>query len=173
MKKYSIFLLIGLIISSACCAYLFLRPTNNIAFVDLATVYDSYPLKKELEAKLTNVQQARKNILDSLKIELNALSLAVKSEKDYEAIRKFQIKKNEYSLKQQTFEEDNLATTESYSSQIWKQINQYVKDYGKASGYTFILGTDGSGTVMYAEETKDVTTDVSAYINKRFNGEGK
>ncbi|MCW3071742.1 MAG: hypothetical protein JWO44_1632 [Bacteroidetes bacterium] len=150
-----------------------MKSKSAIAYVELETVYNNFKMKKELEAKLTNVQQMRKNILDSLKIQLKALSYSIKSEKDEEAIHSYQVKKQEYLAKQQSFEEDNQATTQAYSAQIWKQINQYTKDYGKSNGYTMILGSDGDGNLMYADEQKNITSEISDYIDKRYAGEKK
>ncbi len=174
-NKFNIIVLASvLIISISACLYFILNSkVPKLAYVELETMYNAFPMKKELEAKLTNVKQARKNILDSLKIQLNALSLSVKSEKDAEGIRNFQIKKQEFLTKQQNFEQDNQQASQSYSSQIWKQINQYVKDYGKQNGYTLIAGADGSGNLLYADETKNITLEVSKYINERYSGEKK
>jgi outer membrane protein len=174
MKKYFNYILLTLMVVGFIVIYFLLhKQTTKLAYVDLATVYDEFPMKKELEAKLMNVQNARKNILDSLQIQLNAMSMSIKSEKEVEAIQRFQIKKQEYLLKQKRFEEDNQTTTQNYSAQIWKQINQYVKDYGKNEGYTFILGTDGTGTIMYGAEEKDITKEVSKYVNEKYSGEKK
>lgn len=174
MKKYSIAIVLGIVILSFLINYFISSNyTNKIAYVQLATVYDEFPMKKELESNLMKVQNARKIILDSLQIQLNSLSLSVKSEKDIDAIRLFQVKKQEYLIKQQNFEEDNELMTQNYTSQIWKQINQYVKDYGTQNEYTFILGADGSGNLMYSDDKKDITKEVSLYINERYAGEKK
>ena len=147
------------------------NPGNRIVYVELSTIYNDFPLKKELESKLINVQNSRSALLDSLKIKLNALSLEIHSPKDAEAIERFKYMKQEYLLKQKNFEEDNQAITQQYSDQIWKQINQYVKDYGKEKGFTYILGTDGTGTVMYGDDSKDITKELSVYVNGRYKGE--
>jgi outer membrane protein len=161
-----IFLLLGYLIYSS-------DKKVTVVYVELEAVYNGFDMKKELETKLTNVQQARKNILDSLKIQLNALSISIKSPKEVEAIQQFQQKKQQYLAKEQNFGEENQNTTKAFSAQIWKQINQYAKDYGKSHGYTVILGGDGGGTLMYADETKNMTAELTMYINERYSGEKK
>jgi len=174
MKKNLSYILLVLVVIATSVFYILSQSRRDkVACINLAGIYDEFPMKKELEARLMNVQQARKNILDSLKIELNALSLSIKSQKDFVAIDEFQAKNKLYAMKQQAFEEDNAAVTDNYSSQIWKQLNQYIKDFGKENEYTFILGADGSGTMMYATEQKDITKEVSEYVNKRYHGEKK
>lgn len=176
MKKILFFGLgVFLTIVIALVTYYIMDISKNkkTAYVELAKVYNDFQMKKELEAKLNNIEQARKTILDSLKISLNALSMEIKSEKDKEAIQKFQIKKSEYLAKQQNFENDNQATTKRYSDQIWQQINQYVKDYGIQNKYSTIFGADGSGNLLYADEKMDITNEISKYINDRYNGQKK
>lgn len=174
MKKNNYLLLFLVVTIVALLGYiaLSLNKKSVIAYVDMETVYNDFSMKKELESKLTNVAQMRKHILDSIKIEANALSLAVKSEKDMEGLRKFEIKKQEYLMKQKNFEEDNQLLTQNYDTQIWKQINQYVKDYGKESGYEIIIGSAGNGSVMYSLDNLNLTKDVLEYINSRYKGEG-
>lgn len=174
MKNNFIAIIVGIILAALLLfCFLINNKVPKLAYVELEILYNDFPMKKELEAKLTNVRQLRKNILDSLKIQLNALSLSVKSDKDADGIRNFQIKKQEYLTKQQNFEQDNQATSQNYTSQIWKQINQYVKDYGKEHNYTFILGAEGIGTVMYSDEAKNITKELSGYINEKYKGEKK
>lgn len=142
----------------------------KIAYVNLEQLYSEFKMKKELESKLVNVQQARKSILDSMKIQLNALSFKIKSDKDVEQIKKYNFYKQEYLLKERDFDEENSIISRSYTNQIWTQINQYIKDYGKEEGYEYILGAEGSGAVMYASDENDLTKILIEYINSRYDG---
>src|ERR1700746_3968406 len=116
MKKYMNIIFV-IIVITALASFNVVTNKNipKVAYVDLATIYNNFPMKKELEGKLTNVQHARKNILDSLKIKLNDLSMAIKSPKDEKEIRAFQVQKQEYLMKQKNFEEDNQAATQNYT----------------------------------------------------------
>jgi len=90
-----------------------------------------------------------------------------------EGLRKFEIKKQEYLMKQKSFEEDNQLLTQNYDGQIWKQINQYVKDYGKGKEYELIIGSAGNGSVMYSLDKLNITKEVLEYINSSYRGEKK
>lgn len=174
MKKYLNLILFIVVVFIVVFFWLDIKSKGQkFGYVEIESVYNEFPLKKELEAKLTNVQQARKNILDSLKIQLNAISMSIKSEKDVQGLQLFQIKKQEFLSKQQNFEEDNQAAMQSYSEQVWKQINQYVKDYGVENKYNYIFGTDGTGALMFASDQEDITKELSVYVNERYKGEKK
>lgn len=144
-------------------------------YVNVQKIYDDFQLKKELESKLTNVQQARKTVLDSLELKLKILSGKIENaaKRDTEKENYFVELREQYLMKKKQFEEDNQAMTSQYSQQIMKQLNEYTQEYGKQKGYTFILGAEGSGGIMYASEKMDVTAEVLEYVNSRYKGAAK
>ena len=54
-----------------------------------------------------------------------------------------------------------------------KQVKAFVKDYGKKNGYTFILGANEAGSVMYGADDKDITEDVIKALNGDTKEESK
>lgn len=148
---------------------------NKVAYLKNSELYNQFDLKKELEIKLNNVKNQRKTILDSLMIPLKMLSekLAIEGEKNQKEMTSFQIRKQQYIEKKKEFEEDSQRLADQYSQQIWKQINQYVKEYGKENDYSFIYGAAGDGSLMYAEDKYDITKELSDYLNSKYKGETK
>jgi len=57
------------------------------------------------------------------------------------------------------------------SQQIWDRLNTYIKEYGKAQKHKIILGTQGGGNVMYADDAVDLTDEVLHYANTKYEGE--
>lgn len=179
MKKS--FLISGWIIAAGAIIMMivFYLRMPKTAFVEINTVYNDFQMKKEREAELTHVQQARKTVLDSLEVQLTVLSRSLESA--YKAGNKLQEEKleqyrtlqQEYNMKRDAFAEDNNAAAEKYNEEIWKQLNQYIKDYGKANGYTYLFGADGSGTLMHGDESINITAEVKGYVNERYKGAGK
>jgi outer membrane protein len=152
----------------------------KIAYVDLAKIYNEFELKKQLETQLNVVQQVRQKTLDSLELGLKIISRNLQNidpDKNKEELQikanEFDTRKQDYLYKQQNFSADNSTLSQQYDQQIWKQLNQYVKDYGDAHGYTYILGGDGSGNVMYSSKGLDITEELITYTNERFKGETK
>lgn len=168
--------IIGLFLVLSVTLYLFY--TNNkskVAYIKNVELYNEFALKKELETKLTVVKNQRKSILDSLMLQLKMAStqLEYSKEKDSKEMKLFQIQKQEYLYKEKQFDEDDQRLAEQYSQQIWKQINQYVSDYGKENNYSFIYGASGNGAIMYAQDKYDVTKELAEYINEKYKGEKK
>lgn len=176
LKHYLIFTIITIAVSLATVVL-----TNSLttgqsqyktAHIKLGDVYEDFELKKQLEVKLTKVENARKNILDSLEFQLKSLQIKITEtkEKDASLIKMFQLNRDNYLKTSQQFEEDNQRMSEEYNKQIWDRLNQYIKDYGKANNYTYVFGADGSGAIMYGSEGVDITEEIIKYTNDKFKG---
>ena len=148
---------------------------KKVAYVQMQSVYEGFQLKSELESQLKETEKARQFIIDSLKLQLHQMTLTLQSmEKvDTSMLRMYNLRQQFLNAQEVQFAEDNQALASEYTDQIWGQINQYTRDYGTESGYDYILGASGDGTLMYANETEDITEDLKVYINTRFNGGSK
>jgi outer membrane protein len=143
--------------------------SKKIAYVNTSLVYDGFKLKKELETKYKTVQLTRQNLLDSIKFKVQYLSLKGNAITENEKMQINELQRS-YLVKEKEFNEDNDATAAQYSEQIWKQINQFMSDYGKDNHYDVILGATGQGNIMYAKEQDDITKEITDYINNKYSG---
>ena len=159
----------GIIITGILCLF-YTRPKEG--YIEIAKVYNDFQLKKELDIKLKNIQQARIAILDSLEREINIMSTRLKADDGSTKVHADMIEamKQDYLQKREQFTQDNQVMTTDYVEQIMNQLNQYIRDYGKANKYTFIHGTEGNGSIMYAEEARNISNEVLEYINQRYTG---
>lgn len=138
--------------------------SEKSGYIKLSKVYEEFELTKEYDKQMKDIQFKRKYLLDSLQMDIARSD----SSGDKPTIL-LQRKQAFYGLSQQ-FEEDNDRLVKSMNEQIWKQINQYLQEYGKERSYTYIYGADGSGQLMYAADAKDITSDVTLYINTKYKG---
>ena len=141
-------------------------------FILIQDVFNGFDMKKEMEKKFTETKNARQRILDSLTFDLNILGKKIESEhqKNKENIELFRIRREEYTKRKQNFEEDNSELSKQYDKEIFAQLNQYVKDFGKENGFTYIFGSDGNGSLMFAKEKNDITKPLTEYLNKKYKG---
>jgi Skp family chaperone for outer membrane proteins len=152
-------------------AYKFNSGSPNIVYVDINKLYSEFKMTKELDNKLTAVTQARKNILDSLKFDLEVLSKQLANKPDAADLKQDFIRKREdYMAKSDQFTQDDQMQTQQYQEQILKQLNQYVTDYRSEKDYDVILGTSGNGVVMAADDNFDISPEVIRYINEKYKG---
>lgn len=146
---------------------------TKIGYVKIQQIFLDFEYKKELEKNLRGVQEKRKTMLDSLELELKVLSRQIESEQNKDKLAEFEARRENYLNKKQEFDDSNERVVKQYDEQIIRQMNQYVKDYGEKNGYTFIYGAGGSGNLMYADSTYDITKKVTEYINERYKGQKK
>lgn len=146
--------------------------TTETAYIDVAKVYNEFDMKNELEANLLRVTNERDAILDSMKISMQAVDnkYSLKKKINDKDMLEWQHLKYKYQTMEQEFLESNSSMRQRYSEQIWKQLNQYISDYGENHKYGYIYGANGNGTLMYAKEKNDITGEVIEYVNKRYKG---
>jgi len=146
---------------------------QKIAYVDLKEVYNDFKMTKELESSLTNVQAQRKRVLDSLGLRLQLFAKSIDNTPEKERTSKMQqleAGKQEYFAQKQQFDQDDQNTVRKYNEEVWKQLNQYVKEYGKEHHYTYVLGGDGTGALMYGDDAVNITNEAKVYVNSRYKG---
>lgn len=142
------------------------------AYILIQEVYNGFELKKEMEKKFVQTKNARDKVLDSLALEVQLLGKRIEAEqqKNTETIARFNAKREEYYQRRETYEDDNNALSRQYDQEILTQLNQYVKDFGKEHNYTYIFGNDGNGSLMYGKDAKNITAEVTEYINDKYRG---
>ncbi len=171
MNLKNIVLVIILISAGFIVGYFLNAGSEKNVWVDIKKIYAEFNMKKELETKFKQVESQRKNILDSLEMDLNLLARELNTSKvSNEDVKAFEIKKQNYLYKKEQFIRDNEQTQQTYNEQILTQLNQYVKDYCKIKDYDFVFGADGNGSLMYSKESKEITDEVVLYINEKYQG---
>ena len=174
MKKQLVYSFIFLlaICSSIAITYVVMKDRETkIAFIQVNKVYVEFRLTKELDAKIKSTQQIRKNIIDSLGMELDIVSRKLSVDiKNTELQKTFYMKKQEYLEKEKSFMQDNESQMAICNEQIFKQLNQYMEDYKDESGYDLILGATGDGVVMAANDKLDISQSMIDYVNEKYKG---
>ena len=169
MNKYlTIGLGVGLILLSAICVGFYQRLPKT-AYVSTQMVFDGFSYTQEIEAKLAKIKTRRSQTLDSLKLQVQQVYKA--SQEGDRVSDELERLQEEYFMREAHFEEDNQRLVQAYNQQIWKQLNQYVQEYGEQKGYQYIHGTKGDGNLMYAQASKNITEQIISYANARYEGD--
>ena len=138
----------------------------KVGYVDATLLFSKYKMSEDLKGELEKIEKGRKNILDSIAEKLN------KNEFASQKMTKEEIEylKKDYMSKAERFSKELEQLKASYSDKIWKQLNQYSKDFGKEKKYQIILGANGQGSIMYAEDSFDLTDQLVEFANKQYEG---
>jgi outer membrane protein len=162
MNKLTYILLAVLIISAAVFSMgAYLQPPKT-AYVVTQNVFSEFQLSKDFEKKLGNLKVEHARKLDSLKA-------IMKAQYNQDGQISETIQDGYFTTEEEQVNERNHLT-QSYNEQIWKQLNQYIKEYGEINKYSYIYGATGQGGIMYARETENITEEVISYVNARYEG---
>ena len=131
---------------------------KKTAFAKKERLFAEFEGKKELERRLLMLQDRHRKVLDSMGL-AHGLSELPREVLD-RRLRQVE------SL----FAEEEMKESESFTEQIWKQIDTYVAAYAEQEGIDYLFGTQKHGTVMYGSQAEDVTDEIIEYANRKYNG---
>jgi outer membrane protein len=143
--------------------YLSNSSSTDIVYVDNVKLFNGFNMSKDL-GKINNEKITKqKKKLDSLYTIYSILREQENKEKTQEL--EVQLRTEDQELKKM-----NEYLSKDISQKVWNRLNQYVKEYGIANQCKVILGTQGVGNIMYAQEEIDITTRVLEYANTKYEG---
>lgn len=166
MKNLAVFTLILLMASCQ---------QQKIGFVDNVKLMDEYQEKVDVEAKFKIKADALTKKRDSISqaFQIEAQEFQAKAQKMSQ--KKAQ---EEYGLMQQRGqfigqqlqqEDQQLqASGQTEMDSIVSKVKKEIKAYGKANGYTYILGGGDGGSVLYGDEVLDLTDEIVKILNDQY-----
>ena len=157
-----ILLIITLLTITTLINVLFVSKKDKTGYILLNDVFEKFEMSKEYSSKIESIENKRMAILDSLKLEV------VKAEKI--SPKDLEYSQQLYFYKKQEFEKSNEQVRTQLNEQIWTQLNQYVNDYGKENGYSYIYGANGDGSIMYVNEKLNLTSELITFVNRKYKG---
>src|SRR5688572_6372817 len=171
MKKNTNYILFAILIAICTGLFFYIRSgKQRIYYVDLQKLYAEFELKKELETSLANYTHKSTLELDSLGLAINQIKYRMDEVKTERDVMLYDQLANVYLLKEESYEKERSQLAQQFDDQIWKQLNQYIKDYAVDNDCDFVIGGNGDGSVMYARSSKDITEEMIKYANQHYNG---
>lgn len=153
---------------------------KGIVYVELDSVIAHFAMATD---KTTELQGKQKNS----EAELNAKSQAFdRSVKDYQTkVQKGLITRATAAEVEQTLgqqQQDLLALRDQMAynlneesmvaqRQVLEYINQFLIEFNKEHNYQYILGKQFPGPILFSDTTLDITADVTAGLNAKYQAE--
>ncbi|EPR74648.1 Outer membrane protein H precursor [Winogradskyella psychrotolerans RS-3] len=170
MKK--IVLSVMVLIGAASC-----QEQQKIAFIDNGEIINDYQMKIDIEEKFKiqndgftkqrdSIARVYQMEMQSVQQRLSQLSPQKQQEESQVFSQKWQPIQQQMQMQQQQMEQ--MFNTEMDS--VISKMNKFVEGYGKKNGYTFILGKNQAGSVVYGDEATDITDVVIKEINAEYSG---
>ena len=133
---------------------------EQFVYVDKQKLFDNFQMTKDLKIIGDKNFKAKKAILDSLYLKLQEELPYVEKEN---TMKLFVTKRDELDQFNQTF-----AINET--QKIWNRINSYIDSYSEEKKYILVLGSDSNDEILYANKKIDRTSELTEYINKKYEG---
>ena len=148
---------------------------QKIGFVDNVKLMDEYKEKIEVEAKFKTKADAltkkRDSISQAFQIEAQAFQAKAQKMSQAKAQEEYGIMQQRGQfIGQQLQQEDQLlqAAGQTEMDSIVSKVKKEIKAYGKANGYTYILGGGDGGSVLYGTEVNDLTDEIVKILNDNY-----
>lgn len=167
--KNVVYVVLAMIILSSC------EKPAKIGYINNGTLINDFQEKKDLEEAFKIKDEAFAKRADSIgkAFQLEVQETQKKAQKSSQ--RKAQelmagLQQRQQQLQQQMqFERQQIAQEfQTEIDSLIVKVKDFVEDYGKKNGYTYILGTtDAASTVMYGTDENNLTQTILDALNKK------
>lgn len=148
---------------------------DKIAFVDNTKLINEYQEKIDMEAtfktKIEKLNQKTDSIgrlfqaeVQDFESQAQRMGQAAAQEK-YNALMQ---KRQNIASQLQSEEQQISQASQQEIDSLLSKVRNFVKEYGKKNNYTFILGANEAGSVLYGNEAKDITNAVLTELNNTY-----
>ena len=149
---------------------------DKIGYVDNVAIMEDYQEKKDIEAVYTKKSEAfnkkRDSISQAFQLQAQAFQLRAQKmpqEKAQEEMALLQ-QQGQYMGQQLQQEEQALQVeVQTEMDSLLSRVKRHIENYGKANGYTYILGGGDGAGVLYGDDTKNITDAVLKELNAKYN----
>jgi outer membrane protein len=145
---------------------------QKIGFVDNGVLINEYQERVDIEPNLQIKIDAFKSRTDSLRsafeLEIKEAELRARkmSQADVQKLSQ-ELQQKEQVLSQRVqFEQQQIAQeSQTLNDSLIKTVKNFVRAYGKSNNYNYILGSNEAGSVLYGEESSDLTQEILKALN--------
>ena len=150
---------------------------EKTAYVDNTVLIQDFKEMKETETRFNKRSEKLQKSLDSVARAFQAevqdyqsqsasMSDAQRQEKEQQLMQKQQMLSRQQQMQSGQLREESDKIIDS----LITKVKDFVGDYGKENGYTYIFGSNESANIMYAKEGKDITDEVLKALNEEYAG---
>ena len=150
---------------------------QKIVFVDNGKVINDYQMKIDVEEKFKLKDDSFKKRMDSIgkafQIEAQAFQLTAQKLSKAKQQEQYQVLGQKQQQLQQQFQYEQQQIQQLFNQEmdsVIVKVKEFVGDYGKSNGYTYILGKNEAGSVMFGKEENDISETVTTALNDAYKG---
>jgi outer membrane protein len=175
MKKNTLPIITIIVILFISLSFYYFKVRERTAFVYVSQVMEEYQRMEHAKIVFDSLQQ---NTNKRLQAELHKFE---KEKSAYETYKKklsdneqvemerklmdMQIKCNK--MTQQVNKKAGELRRELFNPVI-EEINSFIAEYGRLNNYNYVFGNLGTGNIMYASESNDITHEIIEALNNQY-----
>ena len=151
-----------------CIAFVSLSKSQpKIAYIYIDSLFYEFDYTKEAHRQLKTMFIKEQNEIDSLNFELHRISKGDIKPINNNIVETLFLN---IEMKQTKLNNDKIEFAEKMETNIWAQINQYIKEFGEENNYDIIIGSNENSSIKYGNSKYDITHKVIEYINQKYSG---
>ncbi len=137
---------------------------EEVVYINNIELFNGFNMTKDMKSFGNNEVKKRTTELESLYTKFNALTEKEKKEKSSASLQQ------QIAIKSKELQEFKEKHGLELNQKIWLRLNTYIKEYAESNNLKVVLGSNGSGSLMFAEESIDFTNKILHYSNKKYEG---
>jgi len=148
---------------------------QKIGYVDNIKLMDEYQEKIDIEAKYQSRSEALGKKRDSISQEFQREAQEFQQQAQGMSQQKAQeqygsLQQRGQLIGQQLQQEEQQLQLQGQTEMdsLITRVREEIKKYGKDNGYTYILGGGNGGSVLYGDESKDLTEEIVKILNEKY-----
>jgi len=148
------------------------QQAQKIGYVDNSILINDYQEKIDIEnvlkIKIAAYEKRRDSLTQAFQLEVKEAEIKAKrmSQANLQKLQQEFQQKDQVIGQRLQFEQQQIALeSQSQNDSLIKKVKAFVHDYGNSNGYTFILGSNEAGSVMFGKEDADLTQVILDALN--------
>jgi len=157
--------------------------TLKIAYVNIDSILFQYGLSIELNDAITKKQSGMKSRLEKEASDFQKEAqvfqdkvqrgIFLTQQRAEEAQQKLVSQQQELQQLQADYSDQLAQDQQKMNQQLFDSITNYINQYNTPEKYQFILGHSLGGNMLYGSKYLDITKEVLAGLNERYNNDKK
>ena len=151
------------------------QQTEKIGFIDNSKLINEYQEKIDIEerikVKVTAFQKRTDSLRKVFQLDVNEAEIKARgmSQANIQKLSQ-ELQQREQVLSQRLqFEQQQIAQeSQTQNDSLVKKVKDFVKNYGTKNKYSYILGSNEGGSVMYGKEEQDLTQTILDLLNAAY-----
>ena len=148
---------------------------EKIAFVDNVKLMNEYQEKIDIEAKFKEKAEVLGKKRDSISqifqaeaAEFQSRAQTMSQTKAQEEYAQFQQRGQQMGQQLQMEDQQLQLSGQTEMDSVVSKVKKEIEAYGKANGYSYILGGGEGGSVLFGKESNDITDEIIELLNSKY-----